>query len=130
MGQIENLIVSYAENKNEMNKYKKISDKQNAEIKSYMRENELPEKEAGDYIATFSVETRESMNEDLLLEIVKGFDDLPENIVKTKEYVDTDALEAAVYNKMISKDNILALDKARVEKRVEVLRIKKSRKKG
>lgn len=127
---IEKLIVSYAENKSEMNKYKKVSDKQNAEIKAYMRENKLSEKDAGDYTVTFSVEPREKMDEDLLLEIVKGFDDLPEGVIKTAEYVDTDALESAVYNKLISKENILAIDKARVEKPVEVLRIKKARKKG
>lgn len=125
---IDELIVSYAENKSEMNSYKKISDKQNAEIKAYMRENELLEKEAGNYIATYKVESRESINEDILLEQLKNCQYLPEGIIKTKEYVDMDALETAVYNGKLTKETVVSLDKARIVKPVEVLRIKKVKK--
>ena len=92
---LEELIPQYAENKNELDSYRKICDKENAQIKDLMREEGITEKEAGGFTAKYSVTKRESINEEKLLEVLKKYK-VP-GIIKTKEYVDMDALEAYLY---------------------------------
>ena len=51
------------------------------------------------------------------------------NIVKTKPYIDFDALEKALYDEALSKDQIMDIDKARETKEVVTLRVSKAKKK-
>ena len=125
---LDTLIPQYAQNKLELDSYKKICDKENAQIKSIMAE--LPDNtyEAGGYRATYSVSTRETMNEEMLLEILGGgARDM--GIIKTKEYVDFDALEKAIYDGKISENTLLEMDKAKESKEVVTLRVTKIKKK-
>jgi len=124
---LEELIPQYASNKAEMDDYKKICDRENAQIKDMMFAEGLDEKEAGGYVAKRTVQHRETMNEAKLLEIAHQFG-IPE-IVKTKEYIDFDALENAIYNGKISQDILLEMDKAKEVKEVVTLRVTKIKKK-
>lgn len=124
---LDELIPQYASNKSEMESYKKICDRENAQIKSIMRDMDLSSYEAGGYKATYTVSERESMNEEMLLEIAHKYD-IPE-IVKTKEYIDYDALENAIYNEQISQDVLLEMNKAKESKEVVTLRVSKIKKK-
>lgn len=123
-----NLIVSYAENKRELDSYKKICDKENAEIKELMLNSGYTEYPYNGYIAKYSVETRETMNEPKLIDILKecGY---TKDIIKTKEYVDMDALEKVIYNESIPKEILLKLDTARESKEVVKLRVTKQKRK-
>lgn len=123
---LDSLIPQYAANKAEMDDYKKICDKENAQIKSVMSQLDLSSHEVGGYRATYSVSTRETMNEEMLLEIAHRYG-IPE-IVKTKEYIDFDALENAIYNDKISQDILLEMNKAREVKEVVTLRVSKIKK--
>lgn len=127
---LKDLIVAYVQNKSELDDYKKICDRQNAEIKEQMKESNLTEFEADGYVAKYSVTKRESMNEDKLLDILK---ELPTannlNLIKTKEYVDMDALESAIYNEQIPQDVMLKLSLCRESKEVVTLRVSKAKKK-
>ncbi len=123
-----NLIVSYAENKRELDSYKKICDKENAEIKELMLNSGYTEYPYNGYIAKYSVETRETMNESKLIDILKecGY---TKDIIKTKEYVDMDALEKVIYNESIPKEILLKLDTARESKEIVKLRVTKQKRK-
>ena len=124
---LDKLIPQYAKNKQEMDDYKKICDKENAQIKELMSSEGITEKEAGGYIAKYSVQQRESMNEAMLLEIAHQHG-IPE-IVKTKEYIDFDALEDAIYKGLISREVLLEMDKAKEVKEVVVLKVSKIKEK-
>ena len=125
LGSLEALIPQYAKNKFELDSYKKICDKENAEIKSLMLNNDMQEASAGGYTAKLIIQHRDSMNEDKLLEIAHNFG--ISEIVKTKEYIDFDALENAIYNNLISQEVLLEMDKAKETKEVVTLKIGKTK---
>lgn len=137
MTNLDELIPRYAQNKAEMDSYKKICDSENAQIKALMADLDDPVYEAGGYKATYSVQERESMNENVLLEILKhntGNNSVvlssPDfGIVKLKEYIDFDALEKAIYDGKISDDVLLEMNKAKEVKEVVTLRVTKIKKK-
>lgn len=124
---LDTLIPQYAANKAEMDDYKKICDRENAEIKSIMRDFVVSSYEASGYKATYSVSERTSMNEEMLLDIAH-YHGIPE-IVKTKEYIDYDALEKAIYDGNISEKILLEMDKAKTVKEVVTLRVSKVKQK-
>ena len=121
---LDTLIPQYAENKAILDDYKKICDTENKQIKDIMDEGSY---EAGGYKATKSVQVRESMNEDKLLDVMKQHYAIHQKfgIIKTKEYIDMDALESAIYKGQIDKDTLLEIDKCRESKEVVTLRISK-----
>lgn len=121
---LDSLIPRYAENKSILDDYKKICETENKQIKELMEEGSY---EAGGYKATKSVQTRESFNEDKLLDLLRQYD--VGDIIKTKEYVDMDALESAIYKGKIDKELLLAIDKCRESKEVITLRVSKIKEK-
>lgn len=127
LSDLDKLIPQYALNKLEMESYKKICDRENAQIKSIMKDFVITNYEVGDYKANYIVSKRETMNEDILLEIAHNYG-IPE-IVKTKEYIDFDALEKAIYDGKLSQDILLEMDKAKEVKEVISLKITKVKKK-
>ena len=120
------LIPQYHANKVEMESYKKICDTENAEIKSIMSDLALQHYTVGGLKAVRSIQRRETMNEERLLEIARkyGLD-----VIRTREYVDFDALEQAIYNGKVSNEAILEMDKAKEVKEVVTLTIKKVKEK-
>lgn len=124
---LDTLIPQYAANKAEMDDYKKICDRENAEIKSIMKDFVVSSYEASGYKATYSVSERTSMNEEMLLDIAHNYN--ISGIVKTKEYIDYDALEKAIYDGEISEDVLLEMDKAKTVKEVVTLRVSKVKQK-
>lgn len=119
---LDELIPQYAENKGILDDYKKICDDENKKIKELMDEGSY---EAGGWKATKIVQQRESMNEDKLLDVIK-YAVAPElGLIKTKEYVDMDALESAIYKGIIGPEVLISIDKCRESKEVVTLRISK-----
>lgn len=123
LNELDTLIPQYANNKSELDGYKKICDRENAQIKAIMKDFVITNYEAGGYKASYSVSERESMNEEMLLEIAHNYG--ISEIVKTKEYIDYDALENAIYNGRISQDILLEMNKAKEIKEVVTLRVTK-----
>ncbi len=120
---LDKLVPQYAQTKQQADTYKKQSDKENAEIKSIMTSLALQHYEAGGYKVVRSVQKRESINEEQLIEIAHKYN-IPD-VIKTKEYIDFDALEKAIYDGNISQDILLEMDKAKDVKHVVQLRISK-----
>ena len=127
LSDLDILIPRYATNKSELDSYKKICDKENAQIKSIMKDFVITSYEAGDYKVSYVTSNRESMNEEMLLEIAHNYG-IPE-IVKTREYIDFDALEKAIYDGKISEEILLEMDKAKEVKEIVTLRLTKLKKK-
>ena len=131
------LIPQYGEHKAEADKLKKVCESENKDIKALMKADNLEEKESGGWVAKYIVQKRESINEDMLLEILhdNSLDDdtvraiIDSGIVKTKQYVDFDALENAIYNHKIPNELLIEMDKAREVKEVETLRVTKKKEK-
>lgn len=123
LNDLDKLIPQYAANKNELDSYKKICDKENAQIKAIMKDFVVTGYEAGGYKASYIVSKRETLNEEKLLEIAHQLG--ISEIVKTKEYIDFDALEKAIYDGKISDDILLEMNKAKEVKEVVTLRVTK-----
>ena len=128
--QLSSLVADYGENKSTFDLLKKECDRQNAEIKTLMTELDCTEYTSGGYTAKYSVQHRESMNEDKLLELLSAEDYqhyLDLGIIKQKDYIDGDALENAIYHEKIDKDILLKMDSCRETKDVPVLKISKAK---
>lgn len=132
---LETLIPQYAENKIILDDYKKLCEKENAKIKEVMKSFTLDHFESGEYKATYSVSQRESIDEEILISLfqtVPAFTEIANKyeIIKSKPYIDFDALEKALYEGALSNEQIADLDKAKETKTVETLRISKIKVKG
>ena len=131
---LDELIPQYALNKSEADAYKKLCDRDNAKIKDIMLKADEKKHEAGDYVATVTVSERATMNEEMLLSL---FTSVPSfvsacakyNIVKTKEYIDFDALENAIYNDGLSDEQLAEIAKAKEVKEVVTLKVSKKKEK-
>ncbi len=125
---LKELIPSYYLNKQEADSYKKICDAQNKEIKNLMAELGQDKYDVEDYHAVRSISTRESFNEIALIELLKSKLGADTPIIKTKEYVDMDALEKNIYNGEVTKETLLEMEKCKNV--TEVVTLKITKKKG
>ena len=132
LNELDNLIPQYAMNKQELESYKKICDKENGKIKSIMADFALQKYETDGYRAIRRISKRETINEDTLISLfttVPAFTEVNDtfNIIKMKPYVDYDALENALYNNVLTQEQIAELDKAKETKEVVSLMVSKIR---
>lgn len=127
MSDLKTLVPSYYDNKQNLDFYKKQCDAENAMIKELMAEQKIKDFEVDGIVAKYVIQNKESMDEDKLLTILKerGY----ENVIRTKEYVDMDLLEDALYHDTIDKDTIVEMDKCKSVKEVIQLRISKKKEK-
>lgn len=122
---IASIIDSYGKNKDEEKCLKKYIDKESKQIKEYFSKNNIECFESEKYTATVSNTTKTSLNDDLAIEILKA-NLKPEElktVIKTKEYIDEDALEKLSY----SGFDMSILERAFIEKVTSTLRIKKNK---
>lgn len=119
-------IDKYKESKDKENALKKANNELNENIKSYMGEHGMTSADSEKYTATLSCTKKESLNEDLAIEIIKENLDgaLLSSVLKQKEYIDEDALEKLVYN---GDFDITKLSKAKMVKKTYTLRVNKKK---
>ena len=125
---LDSLIPQYAANKREKDGYEKLCAAENAQIKAIMQDYVVQHYEAGGYKATYTIQKRETVDEEMLLEILKRSGEC-EGIIKTKEYIDFDALENAIYNGRIPEDVVLEMDAATEVKEIPTLKVTKIKEK-
>jgi hypothetical protein len=120
---LEELIPRYALNKNELDSYTKICKEENEQIKAALVELGQDEYSTGGYKVKRIVAVKESMDEAKLLEVLRqnGID----VAIKTKEYVDMNALEAYLYNNTPSTDLARQLESCRTTSETVQLRLSK-----
>ena len=125
MSKLDDLIPLYYEHNELVKKHKKVADKANKEIKKIMTEQGITEFAAHGLVAKVSVSERVDLMEDVLMEKIKELG--IKGIIKTREYIDMDALETALYNGLI---NPAMLAQAQTKKEVVTLRIRQEAKEG
>ena len=119
-------IDKYKESKDKENSLKKENNELNENIKTYMQEHDMTSANSENWTATLSCTKKESLNEDLAIEIIKENlgGALLSSVIKQKEYIDEDALEKLVYN---GDFDINKLAKAKMVKETYTLRIGKKK---
>ena len=118
---INELVNEYGEKKEKLDRLKKETEKLSAEIKKSIGQNGV---ETERYKATVVVSERTSMDEDKAIEVLHGTG-IEDEVVKTKLYVDTDALENLIYKGAVDSTLIAKLHECIKVKQVESLRISK-----
>lgn len=130
---LEKLIPEYATFKNELDTLKKVVDFLNKEIKDLMIEENTDTAEYGGYKVSYIVQKKEQLDEDGLLEFLQNKltigSPLRDSLIKTKEYIDMDELETAIYNGDIDSALVADMGKFTTIKEVPTLRISKAKKK-
>lgn len=123
---INKIIDSYKESKDKENALKKTNTEMGNNIKSYFQTNGLDKVDTDKYTATVITSTSESLNEELAIEIIKENlgGAMLNTVIKTKEYIDEDALEKLVYN---GDFDITKLAKAKITKTTSTLRVGKKK---
>ena len=121
---LTHLINDYIINKEHEKEFKDAASVQNTQIKVIMSEMDISEFETDAGKVTLSDRKTEDFNEDMLIEFLKNRN-IASDIVKTKEYVDFDALESAIYHEKIAGDNLRDMESCKVVKVTQVLRINK-----
>ena len=123
---LSDLARSYIENKSELDSYEKICDSENAAIKQKMKEQGIDEFTVGDKKIRKIVTKSYNVNEVKLLQVVK---ELGLDCVRTKEYVDTEALEDILYrlDPVEAAGVAQKLDQCKTPKEVVQLRILKNK---
>lgn len=125
---LQELIPIYAQNKSELDSYKKICDRENAQIKQMMIQEGKTEETSNGWVASCSIQKRESMNDEALLEYAHKNPAL-RSIIKIKEYPDYDALETLIYKGLLSPEILADINRFKEVKEVSVLRISKAKEK-
>jgi hypothetical protein len=120
------IIESYIGNKEKEDEYKKKASAENTQIKSIMKELDIVSCETSIGTAKITDQKRETFIEDALIQYLKD-NNVADDIIKTKEYVDFDALESAIYNERIPEDIVKGMSKCKEIKTVSVLRISKNK---
>lgn len=118
------LIESYILNKENEKIYKDNASAENTQIKEIMHSLNINEFSTNMGTAKITEQTKETFIEDALIEFLKT-NNIADDIVKTKEYVDFDALESAIYHEKISQDLVKQMASCKETKTTTVLRIKK-----
>ena len=120
------LIESYIVNKQNEADFKKAASAENTQIKALMTENKLTEYATDLGTAKLVEKHHKDFDEDKLIEFLKS-NNVADGIVKTKEYVDMDALESAMYHETISADLQKKMATCQTDKVVVELRISKAK---
>lgn len=123
--ELTSLVPEFIHIKNEADSYKKLSDNSNKKIKDLMSEAELDNFECGAYVLKYTVQHRESLNEDKLLGIAKKYN--LDKIVKQVEVINMEALEDAIYREEISPEVLAEISKCTIVKDVPTLKVTKKK---
>lgn len=125
---LDDLMLRYILNKSEYDNYKNLVETDNAEIKKRMKSNNLTEWTVKDYIVKYITSQKQSINENKLIEVLKRYN--CQSLIKTKEYVDFDALESLLYNAdNLSSELVSEIDNCRNITEVVSLRVSKKKEK-
>lgn len=123
------LIDRYGLNKQEFDDYKIICDNENKQLKDMMAKANLKAFNTDKYRVNYIVSERTSTDEDKMIAVIHKHN-LPNSlgIIKTKEYIDEDALESAIYDNEIPKEVMDEIAECITKK--EIISLKLTRQKG
>ena len=126
------LVNTFAENKEDMNHLKEVCDRQNAEIKEIMNAENISKFSTDEFTASYTVKQTTKVNDEKVLMVLlqtnaEIFREL--GIIKSKEYVDSEALENAIYNSLIDKELLAKIKDCSTTTATPTLTVKRKGKK-
>ena len=130
---LDDLIESYGSHNSEFNSLKKVCDHEKEQIKTSMLTQGLNEYTAGGWRVTCVTSTRETLNEEQLLQILKRDwenrygESVPCPYIKTREYIDMDVLESVLYANEMPQSTLLEMDSCRNVTEVITLRCSRAK---
>ena len=127
---LKQIIPDYITNNTECNAIKKLVSKGSTEIKDIMTSLKIDTfDEIDGYTVSITHVDKSYMDMDKLLMFVKSNfpKELQERVIKTREYIDEDALENIMYKNEIDDDTKANMAKCMVEKEELRLNIKKAK---
>lgn len=108
--QLENLVTQYHESNQRLKSLESSTELLKATLKTLLNENELTKFETTNGIkVSLTTSSKITFDEELLLDFAKQTE-IPE-LVKTKEYVDMNILEDALYHKDINAEDLIPFKK-------------------
>ena len=116
------LIDNYGETKAQLDIVKKDAELMNSEIKKLMTAGSLETVSGSEFKATCKEIKSESFNEDKLLIKLKELG--VEGCIKTKEYVDMEELESAIYNGEIEPTKLAECKEVKTQLRLTISKLK------
>lgn len=133
LSKLSTLVERWGKNKVVLDPLKKEVDKDAAEIKKIMLEEELDTSISGDYTASLTFKTTESFDEDALLTYIKSAlvgKDGKCPYINLVEVVNWEEIEKAIFNGTITKEQVLEIDKFKTVKKTPTLNFVKPKKEG
>lgn len=124
--QMDTLVSEFGKNDAEFKQLKKLVESQKTDIKQQLDLMGESDYSSGGYKVHCSVSTRESLNEDKLIQRLKKFAPDTE-CIKTKEYIDMEVLENEIYHEKLSAEAMTALNECKESKEVVTLTVKKEK---
>lgn len=125
---LTHLVDTFGVQNDNLKQLKTEVDAKNKEIKEIMSSEKLDYFSTGDYSATYKVKQTTKVNEDkllYLLQTVDGDNFRKLGIIQSREYVNVDALEAAIYNGIIDKDLLIEIKNCSSVVQTPTLTVKK-----
>lgn len=120
--QLNDVINRYCLNKSELDSYKKLVDEDSKYIKSQLNNESF---DTGEYVATVKTIVTEDFDESKLITKLKEMDsELISQLIKTKEYVDMELLESAIYEGLIDPTQLKDCKISKSQTRLTVKRSK------
>ena len=129
MDGLDILVARYGKTDAEIKALKKENDADKEQIKTLMENLGETDWTSGGYKVKRVVATTETLNEDKLLALMQKNREVLKDtgILKTKEYVDTDALENAIYVGLLPTSLLQDMDACRESKTTVSLRCSKAK---
>ena len=124
--QIEDLIEEFGKNKSELSELKTVVDEQSTQLKQFMTDNDITTAMSENYKVLLYTYQKQAMDTDKLLAVLKKHN-LVDGIIKTKEYIDMDALESALYKNSFPNDVLMDIDKCKTSTDVTSIRLTKKK---
>ena len=118
------LVNTFVEAKTKADTYDKLAKETNAKLKALMKANNLTSAENDDYIINLSVQNRDTFDEVPMIQFMEE-QKVANWTIHSKKFVDMEELEKAIYNGDISQEQMDELQKFRIPKPVDVLKMKK-----
>lgn len=120
---VESLAAEYIEAKKEELSIKKVTSDLNSKLKKLFKDNEIDSLDTPLGRLVLTERVSESFYEESLIDFLKTSGNA-KGIVQTKEYVDYDALESAIYREKIDIDTVKKLNDFKIKKVTPTLTIK------
>ena len=129
----EEQITSYCEKKEEEKLLSKSIKQLGETIKGFLIDNKKNDMQAGEWQINLQHKVTESIDEDKLLSVLKGFwveknGSIQCPFVSTVEVVNMEALEGAIYRGEIPDEILLKIDGCRIKKETDALTYKRAKK--